>query len=193
MNAGCKRNRFRRKFHHYLLESFRRIRDANLCGGNLFREIWRHIHGRGSRIAQLPDVLWIAEKRDFARNCLGQGCSASDLLRRIADQLAAGHGGKLLECEGHRFQSSASVSLVCAIRKPEARATLIFQLPFSFAGKSTLTCVPCGVDSPSTRPWWSKTVRLTIGSPSPIPRALVVTKGEKILSLDRKSTRLNSS
>src|SRR5437667_5225525 len=101
MDAGRECDRLRCEFQHYLLESFCRVWDPNLRGGNLLGKIRRHKNGRGARLAELRDIFWVAEKGNFAVDCLSQGCGAGDFLCRVADQLATGDRREFLKCEGH--------------------------------------------------------------------------------------------
>ena len=107
MNSGRKSNRLRREFQHDLLECLRRISHANLGRRNFFGEIaWHKCSGRAG-FSQQRQIAAVAEERNFAGVGFGQGSGAGNLLRGIAEQLAIGHGCKLLKGKHGRQASFA--------------------------------------------------------------------------------------
>ena len=65
MNAGRETDRVRRKFHNDLLESLRRICDANLSHRNRIREIERNENGGGVRFSQERAIPRVGIKCDL--------------------------------------------------------------------------------------------------------------------------------
>src|SRR5262249_14359729 len=68
MNARSESDWFRSEFQNDLLESFRRVRHANLRGSGFLREIKRNKDGRGARFTKTGQVAWISVEGDLARN-----------------------------------------------------------------------------------------------------------------------------
>ena len=91
MNASRERDRVRRKFQYDLLESFRRICDANLSRRNRVGKIERNKNGRGARFSQERAISRVGIECDLVCGGLRQRGCARNFLIGIAVQFAARH------------------------------------------------------------------------------------------------------